>query len=193
MSWWKRLWEELSHAPYQRCSVCEGSGKIKHGYSTVQCEACDGLGHIVPGQEKTPSPARCPTCIGIGKVMANQKSVEVCPTCGGSGQSIPGKQKGLPHLQCDICRGTGTMSIGNLTVKCTVCGGGGYLSLPGEKPKSTQSIGSFSIPNWQSNKCPDCNGDGWVEVNAPGTPVYLQSIAAKKRQVCGTCGGDGTI
>lgn len=192
MSWWKKLREELSHAPYQRCSVCEGSGKVKHGYSMMQCKACDGLGHIVPGQEKAQTPARCQICKGIGKVMVNQNSVEVCPACGGAGQSIPGKEKDPSRLQCDTCRGTGTMSIGSFTMKCTVCGGAGYLSLPGEKPISTQSIGSFTIPNWQSNTCPDCNGDGWVEITPTNKSIYVWK-EQKKTQVCVKCSGTGQI
>lgn len=193
MSWWKKLWEEFSHAPYQRYPVCEGSGKIKNGYFTTQCETCDGLGHIVPGQEKAPLSVRCSNCQGLGKTIGNQNSVIVCPICDGSGQTIPGKEKDPFRLACGICNGTGVRIIGSLTTKCTVCGGVGYLPRPEEKSKSTPFSELFPIPNWQSNTCPICNGQGWVEVTAPGTPAYLLNKTPKQTQVCGKCGGSGKI
>ena len=90
-----------------------------------------------------------------------------------------------PLGQCPMCKGDGKRQIGQFERECPVCHGTGQN--PNFKPYEP-TLKPPNPPFWSLNKCPDCEGEGWVYI-ASSTSFFR----SQKKQRCNKCQGRGFI
>lgn len=67
-----------------RCSNCEGSGKVHYfpEADEQECDKCGGTGFVEPPK------GDCPDCDGTGKIDNGSRPQSLCESCGGSGHEL---------------------------------------------------------------------------------------------------------
>ena len=174
---------------YERCGLCNGSGKYGGYYTT--CGFCYGSG--TSQNAFTGAPQRCTICSGSGTVYIR----ETCGYCNGSGRYYVGTCStcngagGTPiEIQCNECTGTGFFDM--VVIKYLANGGTGapaeqtLIGVSGKISSTKPTREGYKFVGWNSF-------DSIHKIYVPGDTYsgYSVTLYAMWQPNCEECDGAG--